>query len=144
MTVGHFMILGNITNHTVITENTKRKLCINMWNVFWNIFKFWQSILPFINESTRKRYINMWQFIMGIMIWQYKVLHNNIPPNQSKTRRVVTESYNSTLWWWNTFVHYDHWTPCWASDHWIAGSNQLRGIFTNNFASLSPPLFGLG
>ena len=27
---------------------------------------------------------------------------------------------------------------CWASDHWVAGSNPLRGSFVINFASLSP------
>ena len=27
---------------------------------------------------------------------------------------------------------------CWASDHWVVGSNPLRGSFIINFASLSP------
>ena len=27
---------------------------------------------------------------------------------------------------------------CWASDHWVASSNPLRGSFVINFASLSP------
>ena len=27
---------------------------------------------------------------------------------------------------------------CWASDHWVASSNPLRGNFVINFASLSP------
>ena len=27
---------------------------------------------------------------------------------------------------------------CWTSDHWVAGSNPLRGSFVINFASLSP------
>ena len=27
---------------------------------------------------------------------------------------------------------------CWASDHWVASSNPLRGSFVINFASLTP------
>ena len=29
-------------------------------------------------------------------------------------------------------------TELWASDHWVASSNPLRGSFVINFASLSP------